>query len=238
MKEYARATYAYRIEKANQPPTLTYTGTATIAEGTSTVEGITFTASDPDPVPGAAGLMYSLVNAPSGWVIHPVSGAITFRGTLDYENISPDPTNGNKRGQELTVRVTDAGEKYTEVTIFVEVTNAEEGPATLRINLPTGDNAGSLDGGERLTLNLSQADPDGYAINTRYVYRWYRVVDGAEQANAIHTGTSYALNPALDISTGTSRVDIIVRGTYRDGFGKDETVEARINSIGRDVDAR
>ena len=238
MKEYARATYAYRIEKANQPPELSFTGTATIAEGTSTVGGITFTASDPDPVPGAAGLMYSLVNAPAGWNIAPSNGAITFRGTLDYENISPDPANGNKRGQELTVRVTDAGEKYTEVTIFVEVTNAEEGPATLRINLPTGDNAGSLDGGERLTLNLSQDDPDGYAINTRYVYRWYRVVDGAEQANAIHTGTSYALNPALDISTDTSRVDIIVRGTYTDGFGKDETVEARINSIGRDVDAQ
>ena len=236
--EYARATYAYRISKANQPPELTYTGTATIAEGTSTVGGIRFTASDPDPVPGAAGLMYSLENAPSGWVIHGVSGAITFRGTLDYENISPDPANGNKRGQELTVRVTDAGEKYTEVTIFVEVTNAEEGPATLRINLPTGDNAGSLDGGERLTLNLSQDDPDGYATNTRYVYRWYRVVDGTEQANAIHTGTSYALNPALDISTDASRVDIIVRGTYTDGFGKDETVEARINSIGRDVEAR
>ena len=236
--EYARATYAYRIEKANQPPELSFTGTATIAEGTTTVGGIRFTASDPDPVPGAAGLMYSLVNAPSGWVIHPVSGAITFNRTLDYENILPDPANGNKRGQELTVRVTDAGEKYTEVTIFVEVTNAEEGPATLRINLPTGDNAGSLDGGERLTLNLSQDDPDGYATNTRYVYRWYRVVDGAEQANAIHTGTSYALNPALDISTDTSRVDIIVRGTYTDGFGKDETVEARINSIGRDVDAQ
>ncbi len=238
MKEYARATYAYRIEKANQPPELSFTGTATIAEGTSTVGGIRFTASDPDPVPGAAGLMYSLENAPAGWNIAPSNGAITFNGTLDYENISPDPANGNKRGQELTVRVTDAGEKYTEVTIFVEVTNAEEGPATLRINLPTGDNAGSLDGGERLTLNLSQDDPDGYATNTRYVYRWYRVVDGAEQANAIHTGTSYALNPALDISTDTSRVDIIVRGTYRDGFGKDETVEARINSIGRDVEAR
>ena len=238
MKEYARATYAYRIEKANQPPELSFTGTATIAEGTTTVGGITFTASDPDPVPGAAGLMYSLENAPAGWNIAPSNGAITFNRTLDYENILPDPANGNKRGQELTVRVTDAGEKYTEVTIFVEVTNAEEGPATLRINLPTGDNVGSLDGDERLTLNLSQADPDGYATNTRYVYRWYRVVDGAEQANAIHTGTSYALNSALDISTDTSRVDIIVRGTYRDGFGKDETVEARINSIGRDVDAR
>ena len=238
MKEYARATYAYRIEKANQAPELTYTGTATIAEGTSTVGGITFTARDPDPVPGAAGLMYSLVNAPSGWVIHGVSGAITFNRTLDYENISPDPTNGNKRGQELTVRVTDAGEKYTEVTIFVEVTNAEEGPATLRINLPTGDNAGSLDGGERLTLNLSQDDPDGYATNTRYVYRWYRVVDGAEQANAIHTGTSYALDATNDLSTDTKRVDIIVRGTYTDGFGKIEAVEARINSIGRDVDAQ
>ena len=238
MKEYARATYAYRIEKANQPPELSFTGTATIAEGTSTVGGITFTASDPDPVPGAAGLMYSLENAPAGWNIAPSNGAITFNRTLDYENILPDPANGNKRGQELTVRVTDAGEKYTEVTIFVEVTNAEEGPATLRINLPTGDNAGSLQGGERLTLNLSQDDPDGYATNTRYVYRWYRVVDGAEQANAIHTGTSYALNPALDISTDTSRVDIIVRGTYTDGFGKIEAVEARINSIGRDVEAR
>ena len=237
-KEYARATYAYRIEKANQPPELTYTGTATIAEGTTTVGGITFTASDPDPVPGAAGLMYSLVNAPAGWNIAPSNGAITFNRTLDYENILPDPANGNKRGQELTVRVTDAGEKYTEVTIFVEVTNAEEGPATLRITLPQDDNVGSLQGGERLTLNLSQDDPDGYATNTRYVYRWYRVVDGAEQANAIHTGTSYALNPALDISTDTSRVDIIVRGTYTDGFGKDETVEARINSIGRDVDAQ
>ena len=238
MKEYARATYAYRIEKANQPPELTYTGTATIAEGTSTVEGITFTASDPDPVPGAAGLMYSLENAPAGWNIAPSNGAITFNRTLDYENISPDPTNGNKRGQELTVRVTDAGEKYTEVTIFVEVTNAEEGPATLRINLPTGDNAGSLGGGERLTLNLSQADPDGYATDTRYVYKWYRVVDGTEQANAIHTGTSYALDATNDLSTDTKRVDIIVRGTYTDGFGKDETVEAHINSIGRDVDAQ
>ena len=236
--EYARATYAYRIEKANQAPTLSFTGAATIAEGTSTVGGITFTASDPDPVPGAAGLMYSLVNAPAGWNIHGVSGAITFNGTLDYENILPDPTNGNKRGQELTVRVTDAGEKYTEVTIFVEVTNVEEGPATLRINLPTGNNAGSLDGGEILTLNLSQDDPDGYATNTSYIYKWYRVVDGVEEANAIHTGTTYVLQTANDLSTDTKRVDLIVRGTYTDGFGKIEAVEARINSIGRDVEAQ
>ena len=135
---------------ANSPPVMSPIASQTVVEGNP--QAFTVTASDPN----GDHLTYSLVGAPAGASIDPVSGAFSWT-----------PTEAQGPGSySFTVRVTDDGNpvQAADQAVAVTVTEANQPPALAAI----GDRA--LNEGAALTASASATDPDlpantlGYAL--------------------------------------------------------------------------
>jgi hypothetical protein len=135
-------TFAVTVTPAPSPPTLAHIGPKTIAEGSTLA--LTASATDPD-LPGDT-LTYSLVGAPAGATIDPVSGAFSW-------------TPGEAQGpgsHSFAVVVTDAGSPPASdsETVTVDVTEVESAPALD----PIADRANGE--GDAIALQPTGIDPD------------------------------------------------------------------------------
>ncbi|MCZ7637966.1 MAG: lamin tail domain-containing protein [Verrucomicrobia bacterium] len=125
----------------NQPPVLGSIGPRTVDEG----QTVTFTATATDPDAGQQ-LTFSLLGAPAGAQIHPVTGAFTWTTT---ETDGPG---------EFTfiVRVTDNGTppRWDSETVTIVVREVNQPPALL----PLADR--TIDEGDTLAFFAVATDPD------------------------------------------------------------------------------
>ena len=160
-----------------------------------------------------------------GFTINPSSGAITLTGSLDYEDTHAD-------GSTITLRViaTDDNAETAEITLTVNVQNAQEGPAEYEISRAEADNGGVIT--TTLTVALIDADPasatysgDPDNVVGAVMFRWF-TTDGTTKT---HLGAASPSN-TLDISANPN-LSYGVEVSYTDGQNMPESFDVFASSV-------
>lgn len=171
----------------NQPPVLGSIGPRTVDEG----QTVTFTATATDPDAGQQ-LTFSLLGAPAGAQIHPVTGAFTWTTT---ETDGPG---------EFTfiVRVTDNGTppRWDSETVTIVVREVNQPPALL----PLADR--TIDEGDTLAFFAVATDPDLPPQTLRF-----RLEPGAPAGATIgETTGEFTWTPTEDQGPGSYALTVTV----------------------------
>ena len=160
-----------------------------------------------------------------GFTINSSSGAITLTGSLDYEDTHAD-------GSTITLRVvaTDDNTETAEITLTVNVQNAQEGPAEYEISRAEADNGGVIT--TTLTVALIDADPtsatysgDPDGVVGAVMFRWF-TTDGTTKTYLGEASTSNT----RDISANPN-LSYGVEVSYTDGEGMDEEFDVFASSV-------
>jgi VCBS repeat-containing protein len=164
-------TIAVTVTNVNEAPTVTSSGTASVAENTTSV--MTVTGTDPD---AGTTLTYSIVGGADAakFTIDSSTGVLSFVSAPDFEN----PTDvGGDNVYDVAVQVSD-GSLTGSQAIAVTVTNVNEAPTI------TSGATASMPENTTAVMTVTATDPDAGATLT------YSIVGGADAAKfTINSGT-------------------------------------------------
>jgi VCBS repeat-containing protein len=166
---------AVTVTNVNEAPTITSSGTASVAENTTAA--ITVTATDPD---AGTTLTYSIVGGAdaSKFTINGSTGALSFISAPDFEN----PTDaGGDNVYDVTVQASDGSLVDTQA-FAVTVTNVNEAPAV------TSSGTASVPENTTAVMSVTATDPDAGTTLT------YSIVGGADAAKFTIDSSTGALS--------------------------------------------